>query len=94
MEFSRRTNERQPTFAGTVAPANIHHPEFREPREHSLMSIARTADAMNNLMRTVMGGLFIGAIGYGGGWLYSNFNPDVRLQQKEQILICFMRDAW
>jgi exonuclease VII small subunit len=50
------------------------------------MTIAETADAIGSLIRTILGGLFIGAIGYGGGWLYTNFNPDVRIQAKEHQL--------
>ncbi len=50
------------------------------------MTISETANAISSLIRTLLGGLLIGAIGYGGGWLYTNFNPDVRWRQAEHEL--------
>ncbi|MEM7314117.1 MAG: hypothetical protein AAF497_13300 [Planctomycetota bacterium] len=51
-----------------------------------MTTIGETADAIGDLFRTLLGGLLIGAIGYGGGWLYSNFAPNLQLQQKDHQL--------
>lgn len=50
------------------------------------MSVTETVSAFNSLLRTLIAGVVVGGVGYVGGWVYTNFAPDARLEQKEQQL--------
>jgi len=64
------------------------HPSSQTPtmRMEQTMSVVETADAISNLIKTILTGLFVCVLGYGGGWLYIHFTPDVRLRQREHEL--------
>lgn len=50
------------------------------------MTISETADAITSFIRMVFGSALVCIIGYAGGWAYTHFTPDLRLQQKEHEL--------
>ncbi len=50
------------------------------------MSISETARSLASLIKTLISTGLICLVGYVGGWLYINFNPQIQLQQKEHEL--------
>ena len=50
--------------------------------------MARSSSSGDSLMRFLSATLLIGALGYGGGWVYTNFfSTNLLLQQKQQELV-------
>ena len=50
------------------------------------MSVAETVNSVASLIRAIVASVLIAVIGYGGGWLYTHFSPNLQLQQKEHEL--------
>jgi uncharacterized coiled-coil protein SlyX len=50
------------------------------------MSFSDDVNAVSGMIRTLLVAGVIGVLGYGGGWVYTHYAPNVRLKQAEQDL--------